>query len=503
MQYKGVMAIKSSGKLLIAFGSSMQPLIRPGAELRIEPVQAAEIFLGDVLTFYLQPETSVSHRVIKILNENGRISFLTKGDNRLEMDARVFEAQVIGRVVQVDTINLQSFYWRVLGGLIARISYGQFRVYHFLSKNRINRFRHWCENKKFLKKIRARTWLKILTHPLFWYVQISSSFEHFYLKRKLRSQGVRVGLSAEWVLEPMVDVWNKSFPGYKTTVEWFRKIVCNSSFFPVVFLAEQNGQLVGWSMLRLQKSDGYIDVFALEPREWVRKTGRLLFCESLSWLKKSGAKRILLNPHPILESPQEVPVSPLLEAISEFGFVPIEESVELRVRLSEYHRPCEVHEPAGLNFRAWCPADDEALMDFLKRNRRDWATNPTLTSRQPAFSKGESGMFVAVLAGSIVGYCRCIADDHLNHYSDITWVWAAAASERRRGYFLRFLVDSAQRGRGIGTVLAATAFQSIFDAGCEEIRLVCLKNERTEHFYLRFGFRSAGRFLSLRWQDPD
>lgn len=512
------MAIKSSGdpevvilvrgpaakelRTVTAFGNSMQPFIRPGAELHIEPVQAAAVFWGDVLTFCPKPETSITHRVVKILNEDGQLSFLTKGDNRLELDARVFETQVMGRVVRVDKINLRSFRWRTLGWLMGWISYCQFQVYHLLAQGRMNRFRHQCEKEGFFPRMRLRIWFRVFTSPLFWCLQSFLLFKRFHLKQRLRSEGVRVEFSSEWPLGPMTHVWNKSFSSYKTTSEWFCRIVCSPPSFSSVFLATQSGQLLGWSLLRLENSQGYIDVFALEPREWVRRTGHLLFYEALSWFKKRGAKQILLNPHPIPESLEGVPVTPLLAAASEFGFVPIEESVEFRVLLSEYHRPHEAHEPTGLSFRSWCPADDGALMDFFKRNRRDWATNPTLYSRQQAFSKGESGMFVAVSAGSIVGYCRCIADDHLNNYSQITWVWAASASDRRRGYFLRFLVDSAQRGRGIGTALAARAFQSIFDAGCEEICLVCLKNTRTEHFYRRFGFRSAGRFLSLRWQDP-
>ena len=77
-------------------------------------------------------------------------------------------------------------------------------------------------------------------------------------------------------------------------------------------------------------------------------------------------------------------------------------------------------------------------------------------------------------------------------------MWAVSSPRHSRGHFLRLLVDPAERERGIGTALAARAFQILFQSGCREISLVAVEGRPRERFYSQFGFQKTGTFLKLR-----
>ena len=69
-------------QFMTVLGPSMSPTIGMGAVVVIQPVNAQNIQEGDVITFR-SPENSqriVTHRVIKVLSEGGRVSFHTQGD---------------------------------------------------------------------------------------------------------------------------------------------------------------------------------------------------------------------------------------------------------------------------------------------------------------------------------------------------------------------------------------------------------------------------------------
>ena len=80
-------------------GHSMDPFIKDGDSLLIEPLNAAELHPGDIALFYLQSGSFVVHRFIK---RNGSGLLLTNGDNMRYLDEPVAEEQVFGRVVQIE-----------------------------------------------------------------------------------------------------------------------------------------------------------------------------------------------------------------------------------------------------------------------------------------------------------------------------------------------------------------------------------------------------------------
>lgn len=97
-----VIPAMGGGRALTVMTSSMQETLPPGTLVVTMPVRAAEIEVGDVLTYQLrsgQP-TLVTHRVVqRLLLADGRTAFRTKGDSSPAPDLDlVEEVQVVGTV---------------------------------------------------------------------------------------------------------------------------------------------------------------------------------------------------------------------------------------------------------------------------------------------------------------------------------------------------------------------------------------------------------------------
>jgi len=65
----------------VIYGSSMEPTIKLGSLIVAEPVDTGELELGDIIV-YRSPsnETTVTHRIVGVREEDGRRYFQTKGD---------------------------------------------------------------------------------------------------------------------------------------------------------------------------------------------------------------------------------------------------------------------------------------------------------------------------------------------------------------------------------------------------------------------------------------
>lgn len=105
-----------ASRLAVVYSGSMAPEMPTGALAVLEPVDPADIEVGDIIAFdppWDDDEVTVSHRVIEII-EGETLSFLTKGDANEEPDFEtVPAASVTGRIV----ISVSN-----LGYLLARIN---------------------------------------------------------------------------------------------------------------------------------------------------------------------------------------------------------------------------------------------------------------------------------------------------------------------------------------------------------------------------------------------
>ena len=103
-----------ASSLAVVYSGSMAPEMPMGALAMMEPVEPAQIEVGDIIAFNppWDPDATVSHRVIEVV-DGETLSFLTKGDANEDPDFDIVPAaNVIGRV----TFNVPS-----LGYLLARV----------------------------------------------------------------------------------------------------------------------------------------------------------------------------------------------------------------------------------------------------------------------------------------------------------------------------------------------------------------------------------------------
>ena len=87
---------------LTVLTSSMEPRYPPGTLIYVLPVKAADVRLGDVITYQIRSgdPAVISHRVIAINSPpNGKRTFILKGDNNSQPDQLpVIPAQIRGRL---------------------------------------------------------------------------------------------------------------------------------------------------------------------------------------------------------------------------------------------------------------------------------------------------------------------------------------------------------------------------------------------------------------------
>lgn len=97
-----VVPMMTGSTALTVLTSSMEPKYPPGTLVVIEPVDASEIRIGDVVTYQLRSgdPTVVTHRVIQVSKSaGGEYSFIVQGDNNSQPDPDpIREVQIQGRL---------------------------------------------------------------------------------------------------------------------------------------------------------------------------------------------------------------------------------------------------------------------------------------------------------------------------------------------------------------------------------------------------------------------
>jgi len=103
---------RGHGMRFRAEGKSMQPTIREGEAITVEPVAPWAVKRGDIL-LCRGPQGFIAHRVVRIQITNGsspaqssalssHYSFILRGDALSGCDAPVESGQVLGKVVSVE-----------------------------------------------------------------------------------------------------------------------------------------------------------------------------------------------------------------------------------------------------------------------------------------------------------------------------------------------------------------------------------------------------------------
>jgi signal peptidase I len=109
-----------------AHGTSMQPLVRDGDLLLVEPVDANQLRVGDVVFCITHPGHILVHRVVRRFTGREGSSFLVQGDNVTSPDGLIPQAQVYGRVAGIERAGMCIFMnrpaMRLLGWLAVQRS---------------------------------------------------------------------------------------------------------------------------------------------------------------------------------------------------------------------------------------------------------------------------------------------------------------------------------------------------------------------------------------------
>jgi hypothetical protein len=124
-----------------AHGTSMQPLVRDGDVLLVQPVDLHSVRAGDIVLCGREPGAVVVHRVLRRLPGRDGHDFLLQGDQVARPDGLIAAAQVYGRLVSIERdgmpIAMDRPVMRLLGGLVvlrSRFSVGRGRWYPLVTR---------------------------------------------------------------------------------------------------------------------------------------------------------------------------------------------------------------------------------------------------------------------------------------------------------------------------------------------------------------------------------
>lgn len=124
-----------------ARGSSMDPLLRDGDILLVEPVKQRLLRVGEVVICSNHSGNVIVHRVLRRQVRSDGAYYLVQGDQALQPDGWIPQGKVYGRVRSIDRgnthINMRNLLLRLLGMVAVLRSRGQIGrngINHFVSK---------------------------------------------------------------------------------------------------------------------------------------------------------------------------------------------------------------------------------------------------------------------------------------------------------------------------------------------------------------------------------
>jgi signal peptidase I len=95
----------SEGKTIriIAHGFSMYPCIRPGSLILIEPLKVKGLPVPGEIIAIRKENGLIVHRLTKIINVNGIMNYIARGDSSSKADDPVKIDMIAGRIVRAET----------------------------------------------------------------------------------------------------------------------------------------------------------------------------------------------------------------------------------------------------------------------------------------------------------------------------------------------------------------------------------------------------------------
>ncbi len=295
----------------------------------------------------------------------------------------------------------------------------------------------------------------------------------------------------------LLATWNAALPLDPVDAQTFRrKVLLDPNFDPAwLLVAEAGDVLCGFCLCLIRRMPmaggdleperGWITAFGVHPACRSLGLGAALLHEAEGLFRGAGRSEVLIAPYtPNYFSPgvDEAAYAPGLAFLRGRGYETISRPLSMDaniVALDCTPHLCRAHGllSRGIAVRPLEAADIPAFLGFLQAHMPpDWLRHgrELLTAASLGHACLEQ-VTVAVLAGEVVGYCM--------HEGE---------------HFGPFGVRSDVQGGGIGTVLMATALQSMRARGLHNAWVLWTSDEAAERVYARFGFRESRRFAVLR-----
>ena len=122
-----------------AHGSSMNPFVKNGNILIIEPLNGISVNIGDVVFYHRSDRSLIAHRLVKINVQKGEPHLITRGDSLNYFDPPVQSWQMIGRVVEIENgqkhLRLSKWSGRIFGFLVALSERGRYPHQRRVTRN--------------------------------------------------------------------------------------------------------------------------------------------------------------------------------------------------------------------------------------------------------------------------------------------------------------------------------------------------------------------------------
>lgn len=120
--------IASQGETTTKFyGSSMAPLFTADCQVRLRGPGNQKVGVGEIVCFKSRSRL-IAHRVVKKCVSKGKTHLITKGDNALFFDPPLAPENVVARVIEVAGCSLTTPLWKILGWVVAKVSYAEGRI---------------------------------------------------------------------------------------------------------------------------------------------------------------------------------------------------------------------------------------------------------------------------------------------------------------------------------------------------------------------------------------
>jgi len=115
-------------ELYVVLSGSMEPVYQTGSVIYVKETDTETLKVGDVITFSMTEDTTATHRIIEVLEIEGKTAFRTKGDaNDVEDGSAVLASQVIGSpIFTIPQLGYLVAYMQSASGRYAMIAVAAF-----------------------------------------------------------------------------------------------------------------------------------------------------------------------------------------------------------------------------------------------------------------------------------------------------------------------------------------------------------------------------------------